>query len=218
MDNASKALLMAGGILTAILIIGILVLMINQISVYQKQNISAEKEAQLATFNQDFARYADEEKLNGTDIITLANKVVDFNKKQGITNSVDYDKKITLKVDLTGFADKYGVNGRSKIFDRTTLYEIKNDNNTFMEVIIKFSSLENKYTLSSMSKLSSNYDSIADGDKTIKQITGKDIDITIEDIEKYREYSELKISTFEPTGTPVYEDGQIKELSFKFVK
>lgn len=216
MENASKALMIAGGILISILIIGILILMFYQISTYQKNNSDLEKQQQLVTFNKDFAKYADEKSIKGVDIISLANKVIDFNKKEGITNSVNYDQKITLKIDLTGFADKYGVNGKSKIFKNVTSYNIINDNNTFMQAITKFSNMEGKYTLASMSKLSANYDSILNGDKTIKEVTGKDITIEIEEIEKYREYTEIKKSIFKPTGVPIYEEGQIKELSFRF--
>ena len=38
MENASKALIMAGGILIALLVLGALLLMINNLSDYQKSN------------------------------------------------------------------------------------------------------------------------------------------------------------------------------------
>lgn len=218
MENASKALLMAGGILISLIIIGVLLLMFNQLGAFQKAQSSSEKDAQLAIFNQEFAKYADETSLKGVDIISLANKVVDFNKKSGITNSVDYDQKITLNINLNGFAEKYGVNGSSKLFEQQKNFNIQFNNNKFMESIIKFTNLESQYTLSTMSKLSTNYDSIANNEKTIFQVTGKNISIGIEDIEKYREYSELKSSTFKPSISPKYKNGQIIELSFEFVK
>ena len=43
MENASKALLMAGGILIALLIIGALLLMFNQISTYKQSESSNQK-------------------------------------------------------------------------------------------------------------------------------------------------------------------------------
>lgn len=218
MENASKALLMAGGILISLIIIGVLLLMFNQLGAFQKAQSSSEKDAQLAIFNQEFAKYADETSIKGVDIISLANKVVDFNQKSGITNSVDYDQKITLNINLNGFADKYGVSGSSKLFKKQKNFNIKLNDNDFMKAIIQFSSLESQYTLSTMSKLSANYDSIASGDKTILEVTGKNIDITSDDIEKYREYSELKSSTFKPSDNPKYTNGQIVELSFEFVE
>lgn len=43
MENASKALIMAGGILIALLVIGALVLMFNQLSYYQRTETDSEK-------------------------------------------------------------------------------------------------------------------------------------------------------------------------------
>ena len=57
MENASKALVMAGGILIAILVIGALLLMINQIGSYEKTQTVNVKDSQLAQFNYDFERY-----------------------------------------------------------------------------------------------------------------------------------------------------------------
>ena len=54
MENASKALLIAGGILIALIIISLLVVMFTQIGDYQKSQSSGSKESQLAEFNRDF--------------------------------------------------------------------------------------------------------------------------------------------------------------------
>jgi type II secretory pathway pseudopilin PulG len=99
MENASKALLMAGGVLIALMIIGALLLMFNQLGSYQKQNYTTEAEKQLAQFNQEFAQYTDED-IKGTDLITLVNKVVDYNQKSGGVNSLNYDIKITLNINM----------------------------------------------------------------------------------------------------------------------
>ncbi len=210
MENASKALLMAGGMLIALLVIGALVLMFNQIGDYEKGNQGIKKTSEIAEFNIDFVRYT-EGNIKGVDIISLANKVINFNSKNGILNSIDYSKKITLNIDVNDFSKLFGSNS----------YEIKNYDNDFMKTIKKFSSLENTYTLSKMDELSSNYDSIVNGNKTIGDILGKKYDgkLAVKDIEDYREYSEFKASTFKSKEEPKYhDDGQVKELSFKFVK
>ncbi len=218
MENASKALIMAGGILTALLVIGALMLMFNQLGSYQRSNSNAEKNSQIAAFNREFEKYAESD-VKGTDIISLANKIIDYNKKDGTSNSIDYDKKITLYITLgTKFADKYGVNKQLKVFDAKTKYEIKNKNNDFYTAISKFRTLEERYTLETMNVLSANYDTISSGSKTIKDIVGKNINISVNEIEQYREYSEFKTSTFKSDGDPEYEDGQIVGLSFIFEK
>lgn len=191
-------------------------LMFGNLSSYQKSNSQSEKDLQIAAFNQEFAKYADSD-IKGYDLISLVNKVVDFNKKNGITNYVDYDKKITVNITLgSAFANKYGVNGDIKPFN-TNKYSIKDSNNDFHKIISDFSKLEQTYTLGVMSKLSANYDTIANG-KTIKEIVGRDINISLDKIEQYRIYSEFKSATFTSDGNPKYKDGQIVELSFKFTK
>ena len=234
MENASKALLMAGGVLLALMIIGALLLMFNQISAYQQGDTISQEDSQIAQFNKGFSQYADEKKLKGTDIISLANKVVDNNKKTGTSNYVDYNKKITLEIKLAGFANDYGTNGTTELFGTTTLYSILDQNNAFMKAIKEFSNLEKKYTLSTMGKLKSSYSNISSyvenrpASKTEKQAlqesiytnTGKNItEITkLKDIMRYFEYTELKSAMFKPSALPTYQDGQIVKLTFEYTK
>lgn len=219
MENASKALLMAGGILIALMIIGALLLMFNQIGDYEKAQSSSEKVSQVADFNKEYIRYTYDD-IKGYDLISLINKAIDFNGKEiPVSNSVDYDKKITIKVNnMNGFVAKYGVNGTASLFKQKQ-YEIKDSSNELSKAILKFSELETKYTLGVMSKLSADYDTIKNGEKTIKEVTGRDIkDISIKEIEQYREYSEFKNSTFRSDADPEYDGEQVVGLSFKFVK
>ena len=106
MENASKALVMAGGILIAILVVGALLLMVNQIGSYEKAQTTNVKDSQLAQFNYDFERYTDDE-ITGADIISIINKVADFNNKEGVSNSVNYDIKMSVTVDMNNFKEIY---------------------------------------------------------------------------------------------------------------
>ena len=222
MENASKALLMSGGMLIALVIIGALLLVFNQIGDYEKAQTSNEKASQVADFNKEFVRFADD--VHGYDLITAINKVVDFNGKGGepgdekdIGNSVDYSKKITVNItNMKAFKKKYGINGKSVLLSgNADTYVIKDSNNELTKSIAEFSAMEKTYTLGVMSKLSANYDAIKSGDKTIKEIAGKDIDISTDKIEQYREYSEFKSSKFKGSDTK-YDGDQIVELTFEF--
>ena len=88
MENASKALLMAGGILIAILIIGALLLMVTQIGDYQKTKDSGAKATQIAKFNSDFERYLDDKGIKGTDIVSLINKIAEKKTKMLMQNKI----------------------------------------------------------------------------------------------------------------------------------
>lgn len=110
MENASKALLMAGGMLIALLVIGALVLMFNQIGDYEKGNQGIKKTSEIAEFNIDFERYLDDKGITGADVISLVNKVNDYNnkaKKGGINNSIDYNIKMSITIsDIKGLDTK----------------------------------------------------------------------------------------------------------------
>ena len=81
MENESKALLMAGGVLIALLVISLVVLAFTQMSDYQKSQSDLVKTGQLAEFNEQFVQYVRDD-INGIDLVTLANKVVSFNQKE----------------------------------------------------------------------------------------------------------------------------------------
>ncbi len=218
MENASKFLLMAGGILIALLVISALVLMFNQIGDYEKGKSNTEKVSQVADFNKEFMVFT-YDNIQGTDIISLANKIVNFNSKSGMQNSINYDKKIKL---ILNFGNKnksgsfaYKLGGNPVIFTNDS-YTIENSSG-FLYLISKYMEYDNKFSIKVMNRLSANYDSIASGEKTIEQITGKDIPITLSEIEKYREYSEFKGSTFKNTKIE-YDGEQIKNMYFEFVK
>lgn len=70
MENASKALLIAGGVLIAILILSVLVVTINIINSNQKTQEEALATEQLVKFNQKYEAY-NKKALYGIDIITL---------------------------------------------------------------------------------------------------------------------------------------------------
>lgn len=73
MENASKALLMAGGILIALITIAVLVRSFGSISDFQKAQLSEEEQAQLVAFNEQYTRYLNQY-VYGTEVLTLQNK------------------------------------------------------------------------------------------------------------------------------------------------
>lgn len=228
MENASKALIMAGGILIALLVIGALVLMFNQLSYYQRTETDSEKTQQLADFNKEYLKYTYDD-IKGYELISLVNKVIDYNIKEEVGNSVDYTKKITVVINMKEFKSKYGVKNITSLFTKDT-YTINNSNTIFSADLNNFRSMENTYTLSTMNKLSANYDTLKQAkaenqnsyETKIKEIVGKVVKnnsgntISLTEIEQYREYSEFKSSTFKPGNVEYHNNGQVKQLSFEF--
>ena len=73
MENASKALIMAGGILIAILIIGLLVNSFTNVSDLKQTQLSEEEQAQIIAFNERYTKYLGQY-VYGTEVATLKNK------------------------------------------------------------------------------------------------------------------------------------------------
>lgn len=111
MENASKALLMAGGILIAILIIALLVRSFTSVSIFQKAKLSEEEQAQLVAFNEQYTKYLGQY-VYGTEVRTLMNK---------------YDNDKQVKVLPKGINPPTGVGQDTKYYKCT---EIGYDNST----------------------------------------------------------------------------------------
>lgn len=84
MENASKALLMAGGILIALLIVAVLVYSFGNMGQYVSNEEKKQQTEQLSAFNNQYESY-NRNLLRGTDVISVINKVIDNNKKYGVS-------------------------------------------------------------------------------------------------------------------------------------
>ena len=80
MENASKALLMAGGILIALLIIGSLVLLFSNLQDYQNKTDVSTKQSQVAKFNNQFEPY-NKKDLTLMELKSIYNKIISNNTK-----------------------------------------------------------------------------------------------------------------------------------------
>ncbi len=108
MENASKALLMAGGILIALLIIGSLVLLFANLQDYQNKTDVSAKQSQVAKFNNQFEPY-NKKDLTLMELKSLYNKIVTNNTKYPeytIANNIN-DNLINVKSSSGDVADYF---------------------------------------------------------------------------------------------------------------
>lgn len=96
MENATKALEMAAGVLIALLIIGLLAYAYNNLSDEKKIEQSSESAMQASEFNKSYEAF-NKSGLYGSEILSLANKIVDYNKKEASQKGYN---TITLNVTL----------------------------------------------------------------------------------------------------------------------
>lgn len=80
MENATRALTMAGGILIALMILGALLLMFNNLSSYQNQNDSNKEISKISEFNNQFEPY-NKDNLTLMELKSIWNKIESNNIK-----------------------------------------------------------------------------------------------------------------------------------------
>ena len=94
MENASKALIIAGAILLAILIISLGIMIYNQASGVVNNN--AMNEVDISTFNNKFTQY-EGTNVRGAQVKALVQQVVTNN----ISNSEDSSRQVSVNIDGT---------------------------------------------------------------------------------------------------------------------
>lgn len=114
MENASKALIMAGAVLLALMVISLLVFFFNNLRELQGISQSSEQVQQSAEFNNQYDVYA--RNVYGSELLSIANKIHDYNvresENQGYTKIELY---ITFSTDLDKNFFKKGIYTSSTI-------------------------------------------------------------------------------------------------------
>lgn len=115
MENASKALMIAGGVLIAIIILAMFLMMFNRIASIEEEQEQKNKMEQLAAFNSEFEAF-NKKVMYGTDVITLINKVAENNRKY--SNNQTYKIIIKLNdVEVTSSSHLIGTDEEQKVFE-----------------------------------------------------------------------------------------------------
>ena len=125
MENASKALLMAGGILIAIIIIALLARTFNNLSIFQKTKLTEEEQEQLIAFNEQYTKYVGQY-VYGTDVLTIMNKYDDNKLVEVIIDGEEPNRNENY------YQIKYDEDGRKHYSNETRYYKctgVTYDNN-----------------------------------------------------------------------------------------
>lgn len=109
MENASKALIIAGGMLIAILVVSLLVIGWNNLTSYNQKEDQLTTAEQIIKFNKEFESY-NKNVLRGYDLLSLANLITDTNERYSETEGFkpveayilfneDYGKTLLDRID-----------------------------------------------------------------------------------------------------------------------
>lgn len=178
MENASKALIMAGSVLIALLIIGALILMFNNLSNYQNVGTENEKEAQVVEFNNQYETY-NRKNVRGSDLCSLLNRAVDYNRRKSTVGTgkdqgqyLAYEP-ITITFNLQ--SSKGGKellaapDGRNRLLLQNQYTQSGNSNDFERGISATITPIENKYTVDILMKLTTSLTKIFIADSSSTQ-------------------------------------------------
>jgi len=168
MENASKALLIAAGILIGLILITMIIYGHGQISSYYKTRDENKKIEQLAEFNKQYIGY-NRDDVRGSDLLSLINKTIDHNT---LSEGMEEDISIIispLRNDGKEFYYKYDENRRVKLIDIRATYS---QSNIQTQLLDEVALIEDEYTPELATKLATNISTVM-GDNTRK--TKKDL-------------------------------------------
>lgn len=205
MENASKALVMAGGVLIAIMVIATLLYAFNTFSILPESEEQSDAVKQLAEFNQQYESY-NRDALYGTDLISVLNKAIDNNEKYGDDMYINIVFKINTNidgqiteyiVDTSGEVKQGNSWSTNSILDAKTYYLSKGldleDITTFLKLVSKTNEVK--------SQLASVKDN--NGKKHVKY--------TVKTVPA----SEFKAKIFKCTKVSYNSDGRINGMQFE---
>lgn len=224
MENATKALTMAASMLIALVIISAILLVFNNLSNYQKVNDQLKKDAKVLEFNNQFETY-NRTDIRGSDLISLMNRVIDYNERQSFTGTEGKDlgyKPIILTIDVSSNIENIKVSKSADLLlfkkDASTgnyKYKIEKNtwNATLKGILDEAKNIENTYGQDNLTKLCVSIESIfltgspteeqkKDAikkyyDITKKKITWPEIENMRNDVYKYYEYLQFKRTYFD---------------------
>lgn len=115
MENASKALVMAGGILIAIMILATLAYAAGQWGLIPQSMEQSKEAQQLAKFNQEYESY-NKDVMYGSDVVSVLNKAISNNSVIG--NDTTHPNYINIKIKIN-----QGAIGETVTEYKTTYYK-----------------------------------------------------------------------------------------------
>jgi amino acid permease len=130
MENAVKALSMAGSVLLSLLIIGLLVFGYNTMRTNENAKIKRREEQEIRTINTQFETYLAKKYLIGSEVLSVANLATDYN---GIDYLNEGYEHIDVTVKLKDISKKLYYDGtRPALFSQKEFKTIFNsDNGTY---------------------------------------------------------------------------------------
>lgn len=180
MENITKALLIAAGVLIAVMLLALVFVFWNEMSGYFTEKHNTAVLEQTVEFNNQFANY-DKQTIRGNELISVMNRIINYNNYQ--SEMVGYER-VKIEIDLKGHEADFKYNGET---GSNSLFSgnIKNtSNDDSLKLIAETSSRLVNESLSGIPYLT---------DTKLQRLAARINDIVDDNISDSREKAQYKI-------------------------
>ncbi len=219
MENASKALTIAGGILIAVMLAVLVYYVFNHWGDSQRLEQEEVEVQRVSDFNKSYLSY--EKVLYGSELLGLANKMSDYNDSNDVKYGGYQAMNLRMTINLlSGSTDNlfnkkgtYNLNGASGI--TRTIDKVMSDtvNSPNFEGKVSDAQWENLAKSSSRDQ-----DSFNELCQQLNVNTSVDWTKLRNAAQEYYKYVQFKRMKFKHTGTTFFDNGRVESMSFEETK
>lgn len=201
MENATRAIIIAGGVLLTMMLTSLILFVFKQYQEYSTSSENEDRAKKISEFNLQYTNY-DREDINGFELISLLNKVIDHNKYGEQKSDLDVFIPIEVKVNISKFDNIINAKLPYQLFTKNKYEYTQND---MENIFSKIAKIETQYGKTFIQKQVGAMKSTQDYADYYYQ---------------YYEYTQFKKSIFKckKMDFDKQNGGIIKSMEFDFVK
>lgn len=213
MDNASKALTIAGGVLIAVMLAVLVYYVFISWGDSQRMKQEDVNIQKVEDFNKSYLSY--EKVLYGSELLGLVNKMNDYNNSDDVTYSGYSTMDLSIKInELSGTTDNLFSKGTYNLTSVVnTINELLNDTVNSSKYKGKISDSQWEYL--AKSSTSTKFNDLCTELKIPTSINRNQLK---SDAAEYYKYIQFKRMKFKHTGTEFFDNGRVSKMSFEETK
>lgn len=206
MENASKALLIAGGILIAMIVISIFIMGYSNITQLAQTEVDAELKQQIDDYNKPYLAF-NKNTMYGIDVISALNLAISNNKLNKVSLGEEFYVDVSFKL-------------KDLIQDREDIYTLDTSTNTQSHKIDPIKNYD--FKIGETYKLSSNLNEIinfldtannVEQERTINETDDKGT--VLKYTVRYSGIADFKRKTFKCSKVEYDSNGRVKSIEFE---
>lgn len=226
MENASKALLIAGGILFAIIVLSIFALAYSNITMMKQAELDEQLKKEIQEFNTPFLAF-NKKAMYGTDIISILNLAISSNSIYNVDYGEDYFVNVSFQLTQDSVMDKvykFELQGNGSYKVTNVTYQLDSDSllqdeDEFKEIVKDFYN-GTEYSLKDDLDELITFLVTAEQNEETKKIPLRYIDQKIPEVYyiKYSGIADFKRKTFKCSEVNYDDNGRVNEIKFRQIK